>query len=210
MRGNTDANVVTYGRSVSADVRIETCLLDSSARATVQIKSPWGDCEYKLDVPGMHMALNSAAAIAVAGVIGVDIQTAAGALAGATVSPMRMQLRALPGGGALLDDTYNANPFSMRAALETLAALKCDRRVAVVGLMAELADAEAQHARIVDFARELKIELIAVGTDLYGATPVAIEVAADILRSLGANDAALVKASRAAQLERVVTVVLGG
>ena len=61
-----------------------------------------------------------------------------------------------------------------------------------------------------DFARELKIELIAVGTDLYGATPVAIEVAAEILRSLGANDAALVKASRAAQLERVVTVALGG
>lgn len=209
MRGKTDANVVTYGRSVSADVRIETCLLDTSARATVQIKSPWGGCEYKLDVPGMHMALNSAAAIAVAGVIGVDIQNAAGALAGATVSPMRMQLRALPGGGALLDDTYNANPFSMRAALETLAALKSDRRVAVVGLMAELADAESQHSRIVDFARELKIELIAVGTDLYGAAPVAIEVAADLLRSLGASDAALVKASRVAQLERVVAAALG-
>jgi len=210
MRATTSATVLTYGRAINADVRIETCLLDSSARATVQIKSPWGDCEYKLDVPGMHMALNAAAAIAVAGVIGVDIQTAARALTGATVSPMRMQLRALPGGGTLLDDTYNANPFSMRAALDTLAALKCDRRVAVVGLMAELADPESQHVQIVDYARELKIELISVGTDLYGAVPVAIEVASDVLRSLGANDAALVKASRAAQLERVVVLALGG
>lgn len=209
MCGNTDANVVTYGHSLNADVRIEACLLDSSARPTVRLKSPWGTCEYKLASPGMHMAFNAAAAIAVAGVIGVDIQTAATALGSAKVSPMRMQLRAMPGGGALLDDTYNANPFSMRAALDTLAALKCNRRVAVVGIMAELADAEAHHARIVEYARELKIELIVVGTDLYGTAPVAIDVAAEILRSLGANDAALVKASRSAQLERVVAIALG-
>lgn len=209
MRGKTNANVVTYGHSLDADVRIETCLLDSHARATVQIRSPWGGCELKLDVPGRHMALNAAAAIAVAGVIGVDIDAAARAIAGAAVSPMRMQLRELPGGGTLLDDTYNANPFSMRAALDTLAALRCDHRVAVVGLMAELADAEEHHARIAEYARELNIELIAVGTDLYGAAPVASEVAADILRSLGANDAALVKASRVAHLERVVAVALG-
>ena len=210
MRGKTNANVVTYGHSLDAEVRIEACLLDSHARATVQIRSPWGGCEFKLDVSGRHMALNAAAAIAVAGVMGVDIQAAARAIAGATVSPMRMQLRELPGGGTLLDDTYNANPFSMRAALDTLASLKCDRRVAVVGLMAELADAQEHHARIVDYARELNIELIAVGTDLYGAAPVASAVAAGILRSLGANDAALVKASRVAHLERVVAIALGG
>lgn len=204
MRSLTNASVVTYGVSAKADVRIVSCKLDQMARATVRLESQWGGCEYTLTVPGEHMALNSAAAIAVTGVVGLDIVSAASALAGAAISPMRMQLRSLPSGAVVLDDSYNANPYSMRAALETLAALKCDRRVAIVGLMAELADAEMQHAQIAQYAKKLQVELVAVGTDLYGIAPVSIAAAADFLLNLGANDCALVKASRSAQLERVV------
>ena len=74
-----------------------------------------------------------AAALAVAGVLGVPLDAAAAALAAAEVSPWRMESRRTPGGAVVLNDAYNANPNSMRAALETLAALKPQtRRIAVL------------------------------------------------------------------------------
>jgi UDP-N-acetylmuramoyl-tripeptide--D-alanyl-D-alanine ligase len=117
-----------------------------------------------------------------------------------------MELRRTPDGALVLNDAYNANPTSMRAALETLAALPGPRRHAVVGLMAELHDPGPEHRAIAEEAARLDIELIAVGTDLYGVTPVDDPVAA--VGPLGPGVAVLVKGSRVAGLEAVVARLL--
>ena len=72
----------------------------------------------------------------------------------------------------MINDAYNANPTSMRAALDALANVDARRRVAVVGLMAELDEPGAAHREIAAHAEALGVELIAVGTDWYGVAPV--------------------------------------
>lgn len=200
----TQASVVTYGQSRGADVRIESLRLDDLGRATAQLKTPWGNCEYALGIPGRHMALNAAAAIAVVGVIGADIQVAASALASASMSPMRMQLHVLANGALLLDDVYNANPASMVSALGTLSEMRARRRFAVLGPMAELAHPQEEHQRVATMAREMSIQVIAVGTSLYGVPSRNIDEALAELSDLGDGDAIVVKGSRIAGLERLV------
>ncbi len=115
------------------------------------------------------MAVNAAAALAVAGVLGVDLAVAAEALGRAELSAMRMQLVRAATGGLVINDAYNANPTSMAAALDALAAVDADRRVAVLGLMAELDDPVPAHRGDRRPGRASSgIELVAVGTDRYG------------------------------------------
>ena len=90
----------------------------------------------------------------------------------------------------------------MRAALDALAAMTADRRVAVLGLMGELDDPEPAHREIARRATELDLELVVVGTDLYGIEPSDDPVGA--VGRIGGGDVILVKASRSAGLERVV------
>jgi UDP-N-acetylmuramoyl-tripeptide--D-alanyl-D-alanine ligase len=153
------------------------------------------------------MAFNAAAAIAVAGVVEGTIDAAVAGLARASVSAMRMEVRRTAAGAIVVNDAYNANPDSMRAALQALAGIDSRRRVAILGPMAELDDAVAGHRRVAEDAGRLGIEVIATGTDLYGVVPVDDPVAA--LGPIGAGDAVLVKASRVAGLERVADVLLG-
>jgi hypothetical protein len=117
------------------------------------------------------MVVNAAAAIAVAGVVGVDLPAALDALATATVSGMRMEVTTAPSGATIVNDAYNANPTSMHAALAALAAMDADRRVAVLGLMGEIDDPGPAHREVARRAADLGLELIVVGTDLYGVEP---------------------------------------
>ena len=92
---------------------------------------------------------------------------------------MRMEVRRASAGAIVVNDAYNANPDSMHAALVALVADRCRRRVAIVGMMAELDDPAAGHrADRRRGADELGIELIATGTDLYGITPTDDPIAA--------------------------------
>lgn len=200
----TQASVVTYGESRGADVRIESLHLDDLGRATARLKTPWGNCEYALGIPGRHMALNAAAAIAVVGVVGADIQVAASALASASMTPMRMQLHSLASGALLLDDTYNASPASMTAALATLSEMRARSRTAVLGPMAELAHPQEAHDRIAKMAQEMSIQVIAVGTSMYGVPSCNIDEALVRLSNLGDGDVVVVKGSRIAGLDRLV------
>jgi UDP-N-acetylmuramoyl-tripeptide--D-alanyl-D-alanine ligase len=204
MSKRTQASVVTYGESRGADVHIESIRLDDVGRATAQLDSPWGKCEYAIGVPGRHMALNAAAAIAVVGVIGADIHIGASALASALMSPMRMQLHTLVSGALVLDDTYNSSPISVRAAFETLSEIRARRRIAVLGPMAELAHPEEEHARIAAMARDKAIQVIAVGTPLYGIPSRSIDEALAELSDLADGDVVIIKGSRIAELERLV------
>ncbi len=168
--------------------------------------SPWGRADVALPVPGMHMVSNALAALAVAGTVGVDLDAAAAALADVSVSGMRMEVLTTSGGATIVNDAYNANPTSMAAALDALAAIHAERRIAVVGLMAEIEDPEQAHRAIAAHAVSLDIELIPVGTHLYGIEPV--DDVPGAVGPLGARDAVLVKASRSAGLERVVTALV--
>ena len=204
MAGHARAAVVTYG--VAGDVRISSIELDELARPAFRVDSPWGSGDVRLAISGRHMASNAAAAIAVAGVVEGGIEPAIEALATASVSGMRMEVDRAPGGAVIVNDAYNANPDSMRAALEALGDIRAARRFAVLGPMAELDDPAAGHQRVMDDAVELGIEVIAVGTDLYGIRPVDDPLAA--LGQVGEGDAVLVKASRVGGLERVAQALL--
>jgi UDP-N-acetylmuramoyl-tripeptide--D-alanyl-D-alanine ligase len=205
MGGRGPDRLVTYGLAAKADVRIAGLELDARARARCVVETPWGSYQLSLNVPGAHMAHNAAAAMAVAGVCGADLEVAAEALASAEISEMRMQVGRTVHGTTIINDAYNANPTSMSAALHALAAIDASRRVAVIGFMAELDESAPQHLEIAQLAYDLGIELWAVGTDLYGCAPIA-EPVAEVL-GLGPRDAVLIKASRVAGLDRVAREV---
>jgi len=207
MRARTSARVLTFGTSVAADVAVRDLELDAGARARFRVETPWGAAPVALAVPGAHMAVNAAAALAAAAVCEVPLAEAADALSRARLSPWRMELCRTASGAMVLNDAYNANPASMRAALDTLAALPGRRRVAVLGVMAELDGPEQEHRDISGRATALGIELVAVGTDLYGPAPVDDVAAA--LGPLGDGDVVLVKGSRVAGLERVAAALTG-
>ncbi len=208
MADHTVASVLTFGRDRSADVRITSIEFDDLARPRFRVETPWGRAEGALAASGEHMVSNAAAALAVAGELGVPISDAAGALATVALSPMRMETKRLASGAVVVNDAYNANPTSMRAALHSLARIPAGRRVAILGVMAELDDAVSGHADIAALANELDIDLIAVGTDLYGMQPTDDPLGA--LGVIGAGDAVLVKASRVGGLERIADALLAG
>jgi UDP-N-acetylmuramoyl-tripeptide--D-alanyl-D-alanine ligase len=159
----------------------------------------------RLEARGVHQVGNSLAALSIACLCGVGLEAAAAALGEARLSPWRMEVTRIPNGAVVLNDAYNANPASMTAALESLAAIPAERRVAVVGVMAELGPSSRQeHRSIVDIATRLGVELIVVGTAEYGIAGVAgIDEAMERLGPLGEGDAVLVKASRVAGLEEL-------
>lgn len=205
MAGRGPAAVLTYGAARGADVRITDLATDASARASCTVETPWGAYRLRLRIPGVHMVHNAAAAIAVAGVCGADLDAAAAAVSEAHVSEMRMQLGRTIGGALLVNDAYNANPTSMRAAVDALVAMQADRRVAVLGMMAELEDSESHHREIAHYVESRGVELWPVGTDLYGTAPLSDAVAR--IAELGPHDAVLLKGSRIAGVEELARVV---
>jgi len=206
MAAHTGAAVVSYG--FIGDVRVSGVELDSKARARFDVSSPWGSGRVELAVSGAHMVGNAAAALAVAGVLGVNLDAAIGALSEALISHMRMEISIAPSGAIVINDAYNASPTSMRAALDALASTAATRRVAIVGLMAEIDDAAAAHREMAGYAAERDIELVSVATDLYGIEPAPDPVAA--LGAIGEGDVVLVKASRSVGLERIAEELLSG
>jgi UDP-N-acetylmuramoyl-tripeptide--D-alanyl-D-alanine ligase len=209
MQSRTSARIITFGEAPSATVRITQVSLDARAHATVHLTTPWGDVSFGLPIAGRHSASNAAAAIAAAGACGVDVQGAARAIAAAPMSPNRMNVHTTARGVVLIDDCYNANPKSMTAALDTLAAIPARRRTAFVGVMAELKDPDIAHRLIAAMARQLDINLIAVDTNLYGDDSITVQsvtLQSAMLQAgeFGEGDAVLVKGSRVAGLERLV------
>ncbi len=207
MAGDTAARVVTVGESTTADVRITDVRLDDEARASFVITGPWGTTSVTLGISGRHMVVNAALALATVHVVGGDVAAGAAALADVGLTPMRMQVHHTPAGVTIIDDSYNANPTSMRAALDALTDLPATRRIAVIGLMAEISDPEGEHRAIAAYAHARGIDVIAVRTDLYGVESVDDPLAA--LGSLAGGDAVLVKGSRVVGLDRVAAALLG-
>ena len=208
MHSSTRGRSFTYGSAASADMHIGDVSSDGAGATTFAYRSQWGSGTCRVPVPGAHMASNAAAALLVAALCAVPLHDAAGALADARLSPMRMAIHRVAN-GTLLDDTYNASPTSVIAALETAAALPGGRHVAVLGVMAEVADAAAEHARVARRAHELGVEVIAYGTELYGVEPLtSYDEVAERLGALPAGSVMLLKGSRVAGLDRAVRLLL--
>jgi UDP-N-acetylmuramoyl-tripeptide--D-alanyl-D-alanine ligase len=228
MAERTVARVVTFGRGPSADVRAERVELDADGRARFLLHTPAGTAPATLPAPGEHLVGCALATAAAASVLGLGPADVAAGLAGASLSPGRMQVRRRPDGLTVVNDAYNANPSSMAAALKTLAALGRDggRTLAVLGEMAELGPTAAvEHDRIGRLATRLGIDrLIGVGESgrvmvnaarMEGMWPEEAEAVADpdaalalLTPVLGPADVVLVKASRVVALDRVADALL--
>jgi UDP-N-acetylmuramoyl-tripeptide--D-alanyl-D-alanine ligase len=198
--------VLSYGADAEAEVRADDVTLDRDLRARFRLSSPWGQTEIRLALHGVQQVSNALAAAAAALWCGVPIEAVAAALAISPGSPMRMDVHHVPDGPVLVVDCFNAIPASAEAALRSLAELPGERKLAILGLMAELGDrSESEHRRIALVAEELGIEVVGYGTGLYGGAQVSgVEEAVAVLRTMGQGDAALVKGSRVVGLEDVV------
>ncbi len=158
-----------------------------------------------------HQLANTRTAIVTAGCL--DIPLPAGEL-NVEFSKLREEEHVLPGGGLLLNDCYNANPVSMRAALTHLTERAgAGRRLAVLGEMAELGEtAPAYHREVGELVRELGVQVIAVGELArgYGGEWVATadEAAVRLRDELRTGDVVLVKGSRSVGLEVVAENLL--
>ena len=198
--------VLGYAMEADAEVRGEGVELDADLRPRFMLVTPWGKREVRLALHGVHQVPDALAAAAAALWCQVPFERVVAALSEATGSPMRMEVRRVPSGPVLIVDCYNANPASTEAALRALAALNGARKVALLGLMAELgSETESEHRRVTSLADDLGIELAGYQTELYGPARVSgVVEAVELLQSLAPGDAALVKGSRVAQLEDVV------
>lgn len=202
-------SVVTYGFASDADVNVRSLATDEEGRVVcvATISSTGDSCTFRCPVAGRHMVSNAAAAIAVAHVLEIPLETACRAIEQSEVSDGRMQRRSSTAGAIILDDSYNANPTSTEAALRTIASLDVPRKVAVLGVMAEIADPHDGHARIARLAHELSVELIAVGTDLYGVPSTSMTDVARLLQHDDDGTAILIKGSRVAGLDQLVRLL---
>jgi UDP-N-acetylmuramoyl-tripeptide--D-alanyl-D-alanine ligase len=206
MRSLSPCPVVGYAEHAHAEVRAESVSLDDELRPRFRLTSPWGGGEVRLALHGLQQVSNALAAAAAALWCGVPYDAVAEALSEAEAPSLRMEVRREPGGPLVIVDCYNANPASTEAALRSLGALAADRKLALLGLMAELGTAtEPEHRRMAGLAEELGIEVVGYRTDLYGAARVdGVDDAVALLRTAGPGDATLVKGSRVARLEDVV------
>ena len=220
MAGRTKARTILFGASAAADVRATE--IASRGLEGVSFRLHWqGESALvRLRLPGRHNVANALAAAAVALAAGMSLAEVAAALAGAQVSS-RIQVRRGRGGATILDDTYNASPASMAAALDLLAELP-GRRIAVLGDMRELGGAEREgHLAAGRRAAETADVIHTVGdlgSIIAGAAREAghsathhwqtKEAAAEaVAANLLPDDVILLKASRAMALETLLDVL---
>ncbi len=227
---HTEARPLFFGRSNDADVKAERISLSrETGRPTFQLLTPSGSAPVTLTVPGEHMTSNALAAAAVGTALGVTAEESANGLARAHVSGGRMDVFTTPEGLTVVDDSYNANPTSVAAALKAARWMAGDGRcIAVLGMMAELGPISAdEHRRIGELLVRLGIDVlvtvgeearvIAAGAEREGLEPGHVhrcddvDQAAAVVRKVSrAGDLVLVKASRAAGLERLAKGLRSG
>jgi UDP-N-acetylmuramoyl-tripeptide--D-alanyl-D-alanine ligase len=215
--------VVGFGEHPAADVRLLDCTL--SPTSSVVVASIDGErLGYEIGIAGRHWVLNSLAVLAAVAALGADVAAAAAALAALKPLDGRGRVHRLKiGAGSLtlIDESYNANPASMRAAIETLGRVppgKGGRRIAVIGDMRELGPrSSAYHAELAQPIAAGGIDLVfAAGEDtrhLFAALPpdrrakhaATSDVLADaVLAAVRPGDVVMVKGSNASRMSEVV------
>lgn len=167
MAGRTAARVVRYGEAAAADVRAVDVTIDERGRPSYTLVTPEGSRPVRLGLTGRHQVGNTLAAAAVARELGMPLDDLALALNElGLVSSRRMDVFDRPDGVTVVDDSYNANPASMAAALRALAGMGgAGRTFAVLGYMAELGEYERDgHTEVGRLVADLDVDrLIVVG-----------------------------------------------
>ncbi len=226
MKGTPVGHVVSFGAHEEADARLISCAADGEG-SRVEARILGAPLVYRLGAPGRHQALNSLAVLVAARAMGCDLQAAAAALAEAKPAKGRGAREQLPVGEGvftLIDEAYNANPASMRAALDLLGQAspgEGGRRIAVIGDMLELGpQAAAMHAELVDSLVDNKVDLLfaagPMSKHLHDAAPApmraawtatASELEAPLADALRAGDVVMIKASNGSRMGPVVAAL---
>jgi UDP-N-acetylmuramoyl-tripeptide--D-alanyl-D-alanine ligase len=217
--------VVRFGRSSRADVTaVDVAAAGEGSR--FGLRTPSGEARVDLPVAGPHQVVNFLAAAAIAFAIGMAPAECAAAAGRLRAAAHRGERRHHASGALLFDDAYNANPASVRAGLDTLAALPARRRIAVLGDMLELGPEELRWHRETGAAIVGRADLLvcvgplaaafgegAIAAGLPANRVERVASAEEAARLLGpmlaAGDAVLFKASRGIGLDRAVAALAG-
>ena len=215
--------VLSFGESAEADATLLSCDVDGeTARVSARVLGQ--DLTYTIGAPGRHIAMNSLAVLMASRAAGLDLAAAARALAGFRPPAGRGQretLEAADGSFTIIDESYNANPASMRAALDLLGAAEGMRRIAVLGDMLELGpQARALHAAIAEDVERNQIDLVYTAGPLMQALSEAIPAerrgahAANaaalepiVLDALRAGDVVMIKGSNGSRMGPLVAAM---
>ena len=215
--------VLSFGESAEADATVLSCDVEGET-TRVQARVLGQDLTYTIGAPGRHIAMNSLAVLMASRAAGLDLQAAARALAGFRPPAGRGQretLQAADGPFTIIDESYNANPASMRAALDLLGAADGKRRIAVLGDMLELGpQARALHAAIAEDVERNQIDLVYTAGPLMQALSEAIPAerrgahAANaaalepiVLDALRAGDVVMIKGSNGSRMGPLVAAM---
>src|SRR5262249_53501728 len=223
---NADDAHAAFFRSRAGGRRVIDFGLDSGAQVTARhamkplsselwLRTPQGEAQATLAIPGLHNVRNALAAAAAAHAAGIVAKTIAEGLTSFRPYTGRLQVKQARGGTTLIDDTYNANPDSVRAAIDVLASCPAPR-VLVLGDMGEVGAQGAEfHREVGAYARAKGVDsLLALGE----ATRVAVQAfgaggrhfdSVEELVSQVSGSSILVKGSRFMRMERVVAALTG-
>jgi len=213
--------VLTFGTAPAADVSAAVALVDGIQ--VMQVRAPGHAFEVRLALLGTHNVRNALAAIACALAAGVKVPALQAGLASFKAVKGRLQVKYAPGGTVVIDDSYNANPDSMRAAIEVLAGFAAPRLL-VLGDMGEVGDQGPEfHREIGAYAQQRGIETLwatgelathavqafgAAGRHFARAEDLAMALEEDVGGTVSGAGAVLVKGSRFMRMERIVAALV--
>jgi len=222
-RGMARGRITTFGVANAADFSagdIHTAIDGTGFVTRFELRSPAGTAPVELHLAGGHNVLNALCAAAAAMAAGASLDDVRSGLATMRPVPGRLQFKTAPSGAWIVDDSYNANPSSMKAGIEVLASVDA-RRWLVMGDMGELGDfATGSHADIGRFARDhhvdrlfatgklsaLAVEAFGSGGEWFADTE---SLARAVNSELTREVCVLIKGSRSNRLERVVEALVG-
>lgn len=214
-----DATVLDFGLRAPAVVTASAIRSDGVAGTRFTAHTPAGDIPVRLALPGEHNVANALAAIAVGLACELSPAEIRRGLESVRPVPGRLSSTEIPGGATVVDDCYNANPGSVRAAIDLLAGC-AGRRTLILGAMRELGDeSESLHREVGEYARAAGIDALwGVGDELVPAVAAfgpggrqfadRETAAAEASAAFGAGDTVLVKGSRSAGMEAVLEALL--
>jgi len=222
-RGADMGAIVTFGGGIDADFRLVDCELHAE-HSNVKAMTPLGELTYRLGVPGRHWVMNSLSVLAAVYAAGGNVEQAAETLSELSAPSgrgQRFDVETKHGSFVLIDESYNASPAAMRAAMAVLASQPVangGRRIAVLGDMLELGDETPDlHADLNDVLKDNHIDLAflvgeamehlwrALPNDRRGHHSVSAELLADVVRkTVRPGDVVMVKGSAGVRMARVV------
>ncbi len=218
-----DGEILTFGSGRQATVRFENPSLDWRQSEFDLVIDQQG-VRIELPLPGIHNIHNATASAAMAHAVGADLASIKKGLEGATGAPGRLSRIEGIRGSELLDDSYNANPRSIMAAIDVLASYR-GKKILVLGEMAELGNSGPEcHRQVGAYARQKHLdlffcfgrrtsELTACYVQGFGQGAVhasdADALIAELIRHMDSNTAVLVKGSRSSRMENIVDGIAG-